>query len=109
MSKRNRHAIAPPQAALINRALEHACREDFASFVKGCFDYLHPGKQLFWAPYLDALVFQLEQIRLGKNTRFMGNLPPCSLKSIVTSVALPAFTLGHDPTKRIIVISYGSD
>jgi predicted phage terminase large subunit-like protein len=109
MSKRKRHVIAPPHAALISCALEHACREDLASFVKRCFDYLHPGKQLFWAPYLDGLVFQLEQIRLGKNKRFMANLPPRSLKSIVTSVALPAFMLGHDPTKRIIVISYGSE
>ena len=33
-------------------------------------------------------------------------VPPRSLKSICASVALPAFILGHDPTKRIICVSY---
>jgi hypothetical protein len=29
------------------------------------------------------------------------------IKSLLTSVAFPAFVLGHDPTKRLIVASYG--
>jgi predicted phage terminase large subunit-like protein len=37
------------------------------------------------------------------------DMPPRSLKSMMTSVAFPAFVLGHDPTKRFIVASYGSD
>src|SRR6202043_2835327 len=32
--------------------------------------------------------------------------PPRSLKSLVTSIAWPAFILGHDPSKRIVVVSY---
>ena len=28
---------------------------------------------------------------------------------MMTSVSFPAFVLGHDPTKRVIVVSYGSD
>ena len=36
-------------------------------------------------------------------------VPPRSLKSIASSVAFPAFILGHDPTKRVICVSYGSD
>ena len=39
----------------------------------------------------------------------MINLPPRYLKSLITSVIFPAFLLGHDPTKRVIVISYGND
>jgi predicted phage terminase large subunit-like protein len=31
------------------------------------------------------------------------------LKSLMTSVSLPAYILGHDPTKRIVAVSYGSD
>ncbi|HEY8005263.1 MAG TPA: phage terminase large subunit, partial [Methylocella sp.] len=34
---------------------------------------------------------------------------PRSLKSIIASVAYPAFMLGHDPTQRIICVSYSSD
>src|SRR6185503_2808856 len=36
-------------------------------------------------------------------------MPPRSLKSIVSSVAFIAYVLGHDPTKRLISVSYGSD
>jgi predicted phage terminase large subunit-like protein len=36
-------------------------------------------------------------------------MPPRSLKSIISSVALPAFCLGHDPTRRIICVSYSGD
>jgi predicted phage terminase large subunit-like protein len=50
-----------------------------------------------------------ELVRLGKLRRLLVNVPPRSLKSIVYSVALPAFILGHDPTKRLIVVSYGAD
>ena len=50
-----------------------------------------------------------ELVRLGKLRRLLVNVPPRSLKSIVYSVALPAFILGHDPSKRLIVVSYGTE
>jgi predicted phage terminase large subunit-like protein len=59
--------------------------------------------------HIRALAYHLEQVRLGKITRLIINMPPRSLKSIVSSVAFPAFVLGHDPTKRLIAVSYGSD
>ena len=36
-------------------------------------------------------------------------VPPRSLKSIMCSVAFPAFVLGHDPAKRLIVAAYSAD
>jgi hypothetical protein len=35
-------------------------------------------------------------------------VPPRHLKSIIFSVALPTYLLGHDPTKRIACVSYSS-
>ena len=55
------------------------------------------------------IAYALEQVRLGKIKRLIINAPPRSLKSMMTSVAWPAFILGHDPTKSVAVISYGSD
>jgi hypothetical protein len=37
------------------------------------------------------------------------SLPPRSLKSLMTSVAFPAFILGHSPTRRIICASYSGE
>ena len=36
-------------------------------------------------------------------------MPPRSLKSVTTSVAFPAFVLGHNPSRRIICVSYSGD
>src|SRR6201988_428272 len=36
-------------------------------------------------------------------------MPPRTLKSIAASVAFPAFVLGHDPSRRIICVSYSGD
>ena len=57
--------------------------------------------------HIQALAYDLEQVRLGRIKRLIINLPPRFLKSLIASIAFPAFVLGHDPTKRIIVISYG--
>jgi len=45
----------------------------------------------------------------GKLDRLIVTLPPRHLKSIIFSVALPAFLLGLDPTKRIICVSYSNE
>src|SRR5258708_14281984 len=45
----------------------------------------------------------------GKIKRLITTVPPRHLKSIIFSVALPAFLLGQDPTKRIICVSYSNE
>jgi predicted phage terminase large subunit-like protein len=91
------------------RIMNAVYRTDFASFCRKCFHTLVPGTSLLMNWHLYALAFALEQVRLGKIKRLIINMPPRSLKSMMTSVAFPAFVLGHDPTKRFIVASYGSD
>jgi predicted phage terminase large subunit-like protein len=85
------------------------CRTDFASFARMSFHSLRPGIPFRPNWSIDALTYHLEQVRLGKIKRLIINMPPRSLKSMVSSVAFPAFILGHDPTKRLIAVSYASD
>jgi len=84
-------------------------RSDFVSFFRMCFATLAPGTPLLMNWHIYALSYVLEQVRRGKIRRLIVNMPPRSLKSMMTSVALPAFTLGHDPTKGFIMVSYGAD
>jgi hypothetical protein len=86
-----------------------ACRTDFVSFVRKCFNLLSPSAlfQMNW--HICAIAHVLEQVRLGKIRRLIITVPPRSLKSIMCSVAFPAFVLGHDPAKRLIVVSYSAD
>jgi predicted phage terminase large subunit-like protein len=51
----------------------------------------------------------LTDVYLGKIKRLVISLPPRSLKSIMTSVALPAWVLGHSPTRKIMCASYAQD
>src|SRR3989440_12915170 len=86
-----------------------ACRTDFVSFVRKVFHVLHPGASFDMNWHIYAIAHVLEQVRLGKIKRLIVNVPPRSLKSIMSSVAFPAFILGHDPTKRLIGASYSAD
>ena len=93
-----------------NRALlEAICRQDFTSFIHRSFNALTPGQRLAMNWHIQALAFHLEQVRHGELRRLIVNMPPRSLKSLITSVSWPAFVLGHDPTKRLIVASYASE
>jgi hypothetical protein len=51
----------------------------------------------------------LSKVARGDVRRLIITIPPRRLKSICTSVALPAFILGHDPTRRIICVSYSQE
>src|SRR3954452_21161599 len=84
-------------------------RRHFPSFVQKCFHSLAPTATFLPNWHIEALAYHLNLARLGKITRLIINMPPRSLKSLMASVALPAFLLGHDPTKRVICVSYGSD
>src|SRR3954449_12123913 len=81
-----------PSMALVNAA----CRTDLVSFVRKSFHSLAPSAtfQMNW--HISAIAHHLEQVRLGKIKRLIINVPPRSLKSIISSVAWPAHILGHD-------------
>jgi predicted phage terminase large subunit-like protein len=96
-----------PNGSVINRARNEVCRLDFVSFIELVFSLLAPGRPFLPNWHICALAYVLEQLRLGRLTRLVVNLPPRFLKSMISSIAFPAFVLGHDPTKRIIAISYG--
>src|SRR5207302_3901331 len=89
--------------------LDAICRTNLTSFSRKCFELLNPGTQIQMNYHIEMLAYYLEQVRLGRITRLIINLPPRSLKSIMSSVAFPAFVLGHDPTKRIVGISYSTE
>ena len=52
---------------------------------------------------------RFKRVAEGEIKRLIILMPPRSLKSICASVALPAWLLGSDPTRRIICVSYSAD
>ena len=77
--------------------LNAACRDDFVSFIRRCFEFLSPSSSFQANWHICSLAYHLEQVRLNKITRLIVNMPPRSLKSIVSSVAFPGLRFGPQP------------
>jgi hypothetical protein len=110
--KRNSLALPRPPQLMPSPSMAHvnaACRKDFVSFVRKFFPLLAPSASFQMNWHIRAIAHHLEQVWLGNIKRLIITVPPRSLKSIMCSVAFPAFALGQDPTKRLIVASYSAD
>jgi hypothetical protein len=71
-------------------------RHDFRAFLHRAVLTLNPGGRFLPNWHIDAIAHALEEVRNGRIKRLIINLPPRHLKSIISSVAFPAFLLGHD-------------
>jgi predicted phage terminase large subunit-like protein len=91
------------------QVLNAILRNDLKSFMRRSFASLLLNDVFHDSWHIDAIAYHLELCRLGKIKRSIITLPPRSGKSIMASVAFPAFVLGHDPTRRIICASYAQD
>lgn len=81
-------------------------RQDFASFIAGAFATVNPGTPFLPNWHIDLIAEYLNACAQGEIQRLIVNVPPRSLKSLITSVAWPGFLLGHNAARRIIVASY---
>src|ERR1700726_70572 len=84
-------------------------RHDFATFAMRCFHDLNPQTRLAMNWHLEVIAAKLAAVREGKIRRLILNLPPRHLKSLLASIAFPAWHLGHHPSAQILCVSYGQD
>lgn len=92
-----------------HRLFQAALRQQFSIFARKTFSFLNPVASLAWNWHLEAICYALDRVRLGEVKRLIITLPPRSLKSTISSVALPAYLLGHNPSAKLICLSYASD
>ena len=88
---------------------ETLLRQDFTTFAARCFYDLNPQTQLAMNWHVEVIAEKLTAVRQGKIRRLIINLPPRHLKSLLASVAFPAWCLGHDPSAQILCVSYAQD
>jgi predicted phage terminase large subunit-like protein len=60
-------------------------------------------------PYLQLLADRLAGVVTGKTKRLIVNLPPRHFKTWIGSVCLSAWILGHDPSAKILIVTYGQE
>jgi predicted phage terminase large subunit-like protein len=97
-----------PEFTLTVEEYDAITRLDFWVFVQRVFAEL-TGTLLQDNWHVQLLCAQVDRIRTEPNTKLALALPPRSLKSIIVSVALPAWLLGHNPRLEIVCVSYGME
>ena len=84
-------------------------RLDFVSFAQRCFRELSPRSQFAMNWHIEIIAAKLMALRKGYIRRLIINMPPRHLKSLLASVAFPAWCLGHDPATQILCVSYAQE
>src|ERR1700686_191613 len=82
---------------------------DFRAFVDYVFGLLRPGPPFKPNWHIDAMAHKVSQVASGEVKRLILAVPPRNLKSIIASVALPAWYLGLNPAERVIAVSYSAE
>jgi predicted phage terminase large subunit-like protein len=91
------------------RVLDAILRADLVAFIQKVFGTVCPEQPFSPNWHIEAIAYSLLNAWNGQGNYLIVTVPPRHLKSIIASVALPAFILGHDPTRRIICVSYSQD
>ncbi len=86
--------------------LRAALASDFMAFTEYAFGVVRPNTPLKPNWHLEALAYKLSQVASGEVRRLIVTMPPRNLKSLLASVALPAWFLGHNPSERVVAVSY---
>ena len=89
--------------------LRALARKDFGFFARGGLQELHPAVRILWNWHLDLICSHLMDVFEGRTRRLIINIPPRYGKSLLASIAFPAFILGHRPEAEIICMSYAQD
>lgn len=95
-----------PSARSVELNLARTC---LYAFLWKAFEVLHPGETFIPTWHVEALCHALEEMAHGRCPRLVITVPPRHLKSVTTSVAYAAWVLGRDPSRKILVASYGSE
>lgn len=78
----------------MDRAERELCRRSLAWFARRAWHVLEPSTQLKWGWALDAICLHLEAVTDGRITRLLMNVPPGTMKSLLTGVIWPAWEWG---------------
>ena len=91
----------------INHAVEaqrELSRRSLADFARFVWPILEPGTALQWGWALDAICEHLEAVSAGQSRRLVMNVPPGSMKSLLTGVIWPAWEWGPQDRQELRIV-----
>jgi predicted phage terminase large subunit-like protein len=92
----------------IREARRELCSRSLADFARLAWPQLEPATPLKWGWALDAICEHLEAVTAGDITRLLMNVPPGSMKSLLTGVIFPAWEWGPRgiPSNRFLATAH---
>lgn len=90
-------------------AEKELCSRSLAFFAQRAWHVLEPSTSLKWGWALDAICAHLEAVSRGEVTRLLMNVPPGSMKSLLTGVVWPAWEWTKNPALRYIGTAHKQD
>jgi len=87
------------------------CRRSLSHFAQRAWHVLEPATELKWGWALDAICQHLEAVTTNDIRRLLMNVPPGSMKSMLTGVIWPAWEWGPRgmPAKRFLGTAHKQD
>jgi predicted phage terminase large subunit-like protein len=82
---------------------------EFLAFAMKAFATLNKGRRFGNDKYLKLLAQTLTRVATGEAKRLVVSMPPRHGKTFMGSICLSAWILAHDPSAKILVLSYGQD
>lgn len=77
-----------------DEAERELCRRSLPAFARRAWPTLEPATPLKWGWALDSICEHLEAVSRGEIKRLLMNVPPGSMKSLLTGVIFPAWEWG---------------
>lgn len=87
-------------------ALQAICRQRLGAFTCKAFGLVEPATLFEYNWHIDCIAEHLQAVWEGQITKLIINMPPRSLKTLSTSISFPAWVLGKDPSKRLMLTSF---
>lgn len=87
------------------------CGRSLAAFAKRAWKVLEPATPLKWGWALDAICAHLEAVTRGEIPYLLMNVPPATMKSLLTCVIWPCWEWGPAgmPEKRFLTTAHKQD
>lgn len=99
----------PLENVTIEQALPALLRQRFDLFLRFAFREVAGNREFMPNWHLDAIEHQLHRLWNRDTLQLIVTLPPRHLKSVMMSVAWPAWILGREPQTRFTCASYSYD
>lgn len=80
--------------------------QTLSGFIREAWHVLEPSQPYIHGWHVDAIAEHLEAVSDGRITRLLINVPPGTMKSLLTSVLWPAWEWTRSPALRYLTTSY---